>query len=65
MKVGGKNVLFLRHVSSKILNADVQFGIFLNVVFLLEITPISFIQNLFLFLNKLNLHSSLTSVLRQ
>lgn len=43
MKVGGKNVFFLPHVSSKIWSADVQFGIFLNVVFLLEITPISFI----------------------
>jgi hypothetical protein len=44
MKVRGKNVFFLLHVSSKIWGADVQFGISFYVVVLLEITPISFIN---------------------
>lgn len=54
MKVGGKNVFFLPHVSSKIRGADVQFGSFWNAVFVLEITPISFKKNQF-FLNMMQL----------
>ena len=47
MKVRGKNVFFLPHVSSKIWGAAVQFGTFFNIVVLLEITPISFTQFFF------------------